>query len=84
MKDVRAQNRSQAIVDAARIKHQPFQFQTQAMELFSEGEDYHFTSLEDRLNAAQVLREDSNTAFFVQLSEHLRWIWLKKEIQKDQ
>lgn len=84
MKDLRASTRSQAIVDAARIKHEPFQIQTQAMQIFSLGEEAEFASLEERLDAAQVLREDSNAAFFVQLSERLRWIWLKKEIHKDQ
>lgn len=82
MKDVRAQNWSQAIVDAAKIKHQPFKLQAQAMELFSQGEELHFTSLEDRLGAAQVLRDNSNSAFFIQLSDCLRWVWLKNELHK--
>lgn len=83
MKDVRSQNRSQAIVDAARIKHQQFPLQTEAMTLFSQGEEAHFPSVHDRLNAAEVLREDSNAAFFVQLSQHLRWIWLKNQLKKE-
>lgn len=82
MKDLRSQNQSQAIVDVAQIKHQPFPLQTKAMKLFSQGEEEHFPLVHDRLNAAKVLREDSNAAFFVQLSQHLCWIWLKNELKK--
>lgn len=82
MKDERAQNCSQAIVDAAKIKHQPFQLQTHAMEVFAEGEGFHFETIDERLDAAQILRDDRNAAFFIQLSDELRWKWLIKEVHR--
>lgn len=82
MKDLRAQTQAQAIVDAARIKNQPFPLQNKAMNLFSQGEEVHFESIQDRLDAAEVLRVAASAAFFIQLSPTLRWIWLKNERKK--
>lgn len=82
IEEVRAQTSAQAIIEAAQIKNQLLPLQDEEMGVFTKGDQGHFNSIEDQIAASDILRSENNTAFFFQLSEDLRWNWLKGKVNK--